>query len=258
MKAYEIAEIIEKTAPTSIAMPWDNVGFLVGDKSKEITKIMLTLDVTQKVVNQAADLGCDMIISHHPMFFKGIKAIDFSTTEGSIIKTLIKNDITVYACHTNMDCAPGGINDHLAKLFGLKNISSLEDTGDEKNPGIGRIGVLEEACPVSQFCSRTKEILNTPFVRVSYGSKESIKTVAVASGSCAEYIPVAVKKNADVIITADMKYHDSLDAADLGITVIDAGHYPTEIIVTDILKNMLSDCDVEIVCAKTEDVYKII
>jgi len=258
LKAYEIASAIEKFAPINIAMPWDNVGFLIGDKNKEITKVLLTLDVTLEVAQQAVVSGCDMIISHHPMFFKGIKTIDYSTTEGKLVKKLIVNDITVYVCHTNMDCASGGINDRLAELFELKNITVLDDSSGDSDIGIGRIGNLSNPCSVSELCKKIKNVLKTPFVRVSYGTSEIVKTLAVVSGSGSEYISQAVRKKADAIITGDMKYHDSLDASDLGITVIDAGHYPTEIVIMDILSEALSECGVEIICAKSEDVYKVI
>ncbi|MBP3360905.1 MAG: Nif3-like dinuclear metal center hexameric protein [Clostridia bacterium] len=257
MKAYEVAEIIEKTAPRKLAMKWDNVGFMIGDPNREVKRILTALDVTSQTAEQAVSMGCDMILSHHPMFFDGIKAIDFSTPEGDTVRRLVSENIAVYACHTNMDCAAGGINDYLADLFELSEVSVLEENPDFPGTGIGRLGTLPESMDIKTLCSIVKSRLNTPFVRVISGTQKSIKRVAVASGSCAEYIPLALKKGADAIVTADMKYHDSLTASEYDIYVIDAGHYPTEFVVTDIFEKLLRDTGIELCRSNADDVFKL-
>lgn len=257
MKAYEVAEIIEKTAPRQLAMKWDNVGFMIGDQNREVKRILTALDVTPKTAEQAVSLRCDMILSHHPMFFEGLKRIDFSTSEGNMVRRLVSENIAVYACHTNMDCAAGGINDYLADLFELSEVSVLEENSDFPGTGIGRIGTLPETMDINALCGIVKSRLNTPFVRVISGTEKSIKRIAVASGSCAEYIPLALKRGADAIITADMKYHDSLTASEYDIYVIDAGHYPTEIVITDIFEKLLKDTGLELYRSDSEDVFKL-
>ena len=231
MKAYKIAEIIEKYAPQSLAYPWDNVGILCGSGEKEVKKALLTLDTNEYTVNEAVTSGCDMIISHHPIFLNGIKRIDLSSSEGRMIKTLIENGITVFASHTNMDTAERGINSALAELFLLRDVKIIEENGE--NTGLGRYGRLD--LPV-------KEII----------------TVGVASGSCADIIPAALRKGCDVIITADMKYHNTIENVESGIAVIDAGHYPTETIVMDIFENLLKDTGIEMVKSKNKDIFQFI
>lgn len=256
MKAYKIAEIIEKYAPQSLAYPWDNVGILCGSGEKEVKKVLLTLDTNEYTVNEAVTSGCDMIISHHPIFLNGIKRIDFSSSEGRMIKTLIENGITVFAAHTNMDTAERGINSALAELFLLRDVKILEENGE--NTGLGRYGRLDFPVTLKEFSKTVKEKLKTPFVRVSGDLKKEIITVGVASGSCADIIPAALRKGCDVIITADMKYHNTIENVESGIAVIDAGHYPTETIVMDIFENLLKDTGIEMVKSKNKDIFQFI
>lgn len=256
MKAYEIAKIIESAAPKSLAYEWDNVGILCGDGEKEIKKILLTLDVNEFTVNEAIENKCDMIISHHPILMDGIKRIDFSTSLGRMLKNLIQNEIVVFAAHTNMDTAENGINKVLADIFELNNIKILEENGE--NTGLGRYGSLKSTVTLKEFCEITKSKLNTPHIRVSGDLEKKIKTVAVASGSCSDIIPTALRKGCDVIITADMKYHNAMDSAESGIAVIDAGHYPTEIIVMDIFEELIKNTGIEIVKSKNKDVFVFI
>lgn len=256
MKVSDIINIINTAAPEKYAMKWDNSGFLIGDRDAEVRKVLLALDVTEATAKQAERDGCDMIVSHHPMFFGGIKAIDYSTPVGRTVKTLIKNDIAVYACHTNMDAAENGINSYLAGAYGLSDVTVLEPNPDYPEVGIGRVGTLEREYTVEELCEMTKKLLGTPQVRLVKGGKDSVRRIAVASGSCAEFIPSAMAQGAEVIITADMKYHDSLDAFEAGMNVIDAGHYPTEYVITGILEKLLKD--VETVRSENRDVFRYI
>ena len=253
MKAYEIASIIEKEAPLSLAYSWDNVGILCGDSEKEIKKALLTLDVNEFTVNEAIQNNCGMIISHHPILLGGIKRIDFSTSDGRMLKNLIKNEIVVFSAHTNMDTAKNGINTVLADIFELTDAKILEENGEET--GLGRYGNLQKSVSLDEFCETVKTKLNTPHVRVCGDLKAKIKTVAVASGSCSDIIPLAKEKGCDVIITADMKYHNAMDSVFSGISVIDAGHYPTEIIVMDIFEKLLKNTEIETVKSQNKDIF---
>lgn len=256
MKAYEIAQIIEKEAPASLAYSWDNVGILCGDGNKEVKKALLTLDVNEFTVNEAVKNKCDMIISHHPVFLGGIKKIDFSASEGRMIKNLITNNITIFAAHTNMDTAKNGINKVLADIFELTDVKIIEENGEET--GLGRYGSLKNPISLELFSKTVKEKLNTPCVRVSGDLNKEVKTVAVASGSCSDIIPTALEKGCDVIITADMKYHSAMDSVFSGIAVIDAGHYPTEIIVMDIFEKLLENTDIKIIKSENKDIFSYI
>lgn len=143
MKANKIIEIIEKVCPERLAYSWDNVGLLCGDGEKEVKKIFVTLDTNINTVKEAIEKGTDMIVSHHPILLGGIKRIDYTTTTGQMIKILIENNITLFAAHTNMDTAKGGINDRLAQMFSLTDIEILDQHTDDETAGLGRIGKLK-------------------------------------------------------------------------------------------------------------------
>ena len=157
-----------------------------------------------------------------------------------------------------MDTAKGGINDKLAGMFELTDVKILDQHTDDSSAGLGRYGRLEKTIKLGDFTEHCKKILGTPFLRVSGDFEKDINTVAVASGSCSEIIPLAFEKGADVIITGDMKYHNMIDMTELGICVIDAGHYPTEICVMDIFEDILKDTDIEIIKSENKDIFKLV
>ena len=175
-----------------------------------------------------------------------------------MLKLLIENNIPLFAAHTNMDTAKGGINDKLAEMFELTDVKILDQHTDDSSAGLGRYGRLEKTIKLGDFAEHCKKILGTPFLRVSGDFENDINTVAVASGSCSEIIPLAFEKGVDVIITGDMKYHNMIDMTELGICVIDAGHYPTEICVMDIFEDILKDTDIEIIKSENKDIFKLV
>ena len=254
MKLKDIIETIEKNYPLCLAYDWDNSGLFFGDIEKDIQKVLVTLDITPEIIDQAVDNGADMVLAHHPITMGGIKTLADGTMLSDMIINAVKNDICIYSAHTNMDTAKDGINQKLAELFELKDIIILENDKPFDDCGLGRVGNLESEMTLSDFCELVKEKLNTPFVRVC-GDERKIKRVAVASGSCSEYVPTAIKKGADVIITADMKYHHCIEFVYDGIVIIDAGHFPTENIVKDMFKEILTD--VEVIFADNKDVFKV-
>lgn len=250
MKLYEIIDIIETSFPREGAYEWDNVGLLAGDKNSEIKKVLLTLDITEGTVDEAIRNGCDLILSHHPILFSGIKQITTDTNEGRILLSALKNGINIYAAHTNCDVAPSGINSYLAEILELTDPKPLEENG------LGRIGTIHE-CSLYDLCQKIKIALNLDFVRVCGDKYKTIKTIAIGSGSCSDSIPSAILHGADVMITGDTKYHNMLDYSNK-IAIIDAGHYGTEIVVTDIFAELLKNCPVEFVITSAVDVYKLI
>lgn len=248
----DIMAKLEAEFPKDAAMEWDNVGLLAGDKNREIKKVLLALDITYDIVCQAVEAGADLILSHHPIMFSPVKRITTDTELGKILLTAAENRICIYSAHTNCDVAKSGINARLAEVFGLINPVPLEENG------LGRIGNLAEEMSFLDFSKRTCEKLKTPHMRVCGDDDRKIKRVAIGSGACADSIPEAVKKGADVMVTADMKYHEMLDAKALGICVVDAGHYPTEIIVTDIFEDVLKDSGLTLIKAESADVFRFI
>ncbi len=210
-----IYDYINSVAPFNTQEEWDNAGFLIGDFRKEVKKAVLCLDATKNTARFAADIHADLILSHHPVIFKGIK----SAVKGSAVYTCIENDIAVISAHTNFDIAQCGINHNLAKRLHLNNISSLENS-------FIAVGELDCEMSMDDFAQYVSDTLNVSGLRYT-DSEKTIKRVAVGGGACEEYADVALK-NADCFITGDMKYHDMLECAENGYAVISAGHYETE------------------------------
>ncbi len=252
MKLKKIIEILENEFPKEQAFEWDNVGLLVGDEDAEITKILVTLDITPDVTEEAERQGAELILSHHPIMFSPVHKVTDETTDGEILKKAIKNDINIYAAHTNCDVAKNGINGYLCDLFSLSDVRYLSENAPV------RIGALKEEKSADDFIKEVKEKLNTPFVRICGDTKKIIKKIAVGSGACADYINEAVMQEADLMVTADVKYHEMLDAQEKGIIIVDAGHYPTEICVIDIFCNLLGKSGLDIIKSGHKDVIKYI
>lgn len=253
MKAQQIINKIESFAPPSLACEWDNPGLLVGSKDREVKRVLLALDINKKTVSEAISNGCQMIVSHHPLFLSGVRKIDFDTPEGALIKLLIENNITAFSAHTNMDAANGGINDTLANMFSLSDVGILEPTSG--GLGIGRYGNLPKEMLASEFSQIVCKKLNTPYVRIN--NDQMIKRLAICSGGGGDYVKFAKEHNCDCLLTGDVKYHHALDADDHGITVIDAGHFPTEKLVCNIFYDILKDEDLELIISEDTDIFKI-
>lgn len=255
VKVKDIAEIINNFAPQELAYPWDNPGLIIGDRQRQVKKVYVTLDVFKFNVDEAISVGADMIVSHHPILFKGIKKIDTATQEGYVVRKLIENDIALYAAHTNLDCTVGGINDVLADKLGITECEIIEKNAQFDGCGLGRIGNLRESVSLGEFAKSVKNVLGTPFVRVCGDLNKKIARVAVGGGACDDLIPTAAMMGADVMVTADMKYHIASESMDSGIAVIDAGHFPTEAFATEIFARLLADVDVEIYTSTEADVF---
>lgn len=256
MICKDIIKIIEKAAPLELSYTWDNSGFLCGDINKEVNRVYITLDVNMYTVDEAVKSNADMIISHHPIMFGGIKKIDYTTPQGYVIRKLIENNISLYASHTPMDCAADGINSVLADKAGIINKKILEPNDKFSGCGLGRYGDLAEPVTLSEYAEMIKSSLDVPFVRICGNPDTVIKSAAVGGGACDDLIPAALEKGADVILTSDMKYHISMDATESGICVIDAGHYGTERFVVDIFTDLLKDCGIELIRSTERDVFE--
>jgi dinuclear metal center YbgI/SA1388 family protein len=339
----DIFNLMENWAPKTFAYDWDNVGLQVGSYNKPVKKVMITLDVLEAVVDEAIEKGVDLIIAHHPLLFKPLKQLNVDHWRGRIIQKLIQHDISVYAAHTNLDIAEGGVNDLLADLLELENTEILINEHQERlykiavftptthvelvmdaiskvgaghigdyshctfqtngtgtfmpqegtNPfigkqnqlekvnetkietivpesilnrvinamisahpyeevaydiyplqnagneyGLGRIGSLPTSLTLQAFAEKVKKAYNMRHVRVTGNLTQKVKRVAVLGGSGEKYIYSAVKKNADVYVTGDMTFHMAQEALEMGLNVIDAGHY-IEQVMKDGTKNYL-------------------
>lgn len=343
----EITQFLDSIAPPGLAEDYDNVGLMVGDPSQQIKRIMVCMDVTQAVASEAAKKKVDLIVSHHPLIFKALKKISTHDVKGKIIYELIKNNISVYAAHTNLDIAREGVNDCLAERLGLVALENLKDYRQEKlyklvvfvppesidgvrdalteagagwignyssctfmtpgtgtfkpldgtNPyigsvgklekveeirletvvphdrlqsvvqamldahpyeevaydiysldlersalGLGRVGMLERTVTLEEFARSVKERLGAGSVRViSHDTCKPIKRVGVFCGSFDGGLTALKAKHVDVLVTGDVKYHTAVDALEMGLSLIDAGHFPTEKVIIDSLIKRLSE-----------------
>lgn len=242
VKAQTIITMMERLAPKKLAEEWDNVGLQLGSFQNEVNRVVVALDLTDEVIDEAIALGAEMIVTHHPFFFRAIKKIDYDTPEGRRIKKMIANDLTLYSAHTNLDIAEGGVNDVLAVKVGLEEISVLQETGIDKDGneyGLGRIGYLPEPLPCAAFAEQVKDSLGLSSVRLVGRRDKTIEKVALCGGCGTSLISRAAFLGADLLLTGDVKYHEALGALDLGLNIIDAGHDMTEQLIVPVLVDYL-------------------
>lgn len=363
-KVKDVMRLLEKEFPLYLAQEWDNVGLQLGDRNQEVRKLCVALDLTHEVLDQAIQEETDLIITHHPLFFRGINHIDYAQPRGRLIQRLIQAGISVYSAHTNLDAGENGLNQYLAERLGLDKIALLDQDqaeayqklvvyvpagheeevraaicgagggfigeysdcsfrvlgtgtflpGQATNPFIGQQGVLEQVeeyrletiipardaasiiqrmqaahpyeevaydlfplanqhqhfslgrtgsiqpMKLAAFASHVKQRLNIPYVRVVGDLEQEVSRVAVVSGAGASFIRQARSKRCDVLVTGDLKYHEAMTARELGLAVIDAGHYGTEHIVVDLLKKQLENkgLEIELISALQQDCLQIV
>lgn len=222
MNGNKIKSILEELFPLSIAESWDNVGLQVGTLDKDITSIVVSLDLTKEVIQEAIDKNSNLIICHHPMIFKAIKTINTSTYLGQMIETLIQNNISLYIMHTNYDHSDYGMNVQLGTLLGLNNIEMLDPIDEQYG-----LGVIGEVNPikVNDFISNIKNNFNLEAVKYVGDEEDTIRKIAIIGGSGASYIFKNLHKGFDLFITGDVSYHYALDAKNSNVNILDVGHY---------------------------------
>lgn len=230
-----IAEIMNRIAPKKFAEEWDNPGLLVGSPAARVEKIFVCLDVTDKTVRDAADFGADLIVAHHPIIFHAVKNFRTDLPLGRKLETLIKNNISVFAAHTNLDSAPGGVNDVLAEKIGLVDVKMF---GDEEI-SLGRIGRLPEKMSAKDFAEHVKKNLSAESVRLINAGDFEIEKVGICGGAGGDIIQKAKFFGAQAFVTGDVKYHEAQNAVETKIHVVDAGHFATEFPIVHALKNFL-------------------
>ena len=220
-------------APRSLKLDFDNVGHLVGRAERDVHKILVALDITDAVIEEAISLGAELIVSHHPLFFS-LKSVTDSTPEGQKILKLAEHGVAAICMHTNLDAAAGGVNDALAQTLGLTNIGQFDPISE-----IGRVGELAEPLSMPRFLSLVKERLASNGLRYHDAGRE-VRRVAVCGGSGGGELELAVDAGCDTYVTADIKYDQFLRAAELGLNLIDADHFCTENVVVPVLRDYLS------------------
>lgn len=252
MKGKEIIRILEEQYPLSYAESWDNPGFLVGDLEWEVEKIFLALDVTDETLEAAVKAGADMMLTHHPLIFSGIKSVRADNLIGNRIIRAIQNRISCYAMHTNFDVL--GMADLSADLLDLTHRQVLEVTYQEdgKQEGIGRVGNLERPMHLSDLGAFVKARFGLPFVKLYGDLGKKVERVAVCTGSGKSLMKDVLRSGAQVYVTGDMDYHSAIDAVAQGIGIVDAGHYGTEYIFMAYMEERLKCWLPQIEVAKME------
>lgn len=242
-KVSKIIKKIEKFAPLETQQNWDNSGWQINLNNKETHKILLALDVTQNTVKEAIKNECDLILSHHPVFFSPIKVIN-----KPFVIDAIKNNIQIYSAHTNLDIAPGGVSEYLAQKCGFKDL----DTAFEF---IKYLKFSEEK-DFSELIDNLKNIFNIPNIRVVNSKRKTYHSIAFCSGSGAEFIHDLENIGIDVFITGDLKHHQALNSEKM--TIIDLGHFQSEKFVVEIFENILKGEDVELIRASEKPAWELI
>ena len=222
-----IEQALFRLAPKELALNWDNVGHLEGDPAQEVQRVLVALDVTEDVVSEAEKLGCQLIVSHHPLMNvrwheKEMQTLRPDRYLGHLLRRLVKADISVISMHTNLDIAPGGVNDALAEALRIEDPGPLP--GDEDR--LCRVGRLQNAVKLSDFAAAVCKALRANGVRFS--GNRPVQYVAIGGGACGDYINTVIAAGCDTFVTSDLTYHQFLDAVPKGINLIDAGHFPTE------------------------------
>lgn len=225
----DILSYMNTLAPQHMKMDWDNVGLLCGDAAQEVTRVLVALDPFENVCREAINTGAQLIITHHPLIFYPIKALTEEPGTNRCVRLLCRHGISAINAHTNLDRAPGGVNDVLARVLGLANVSVIDPVGtdDQGNSwGLLHQGQVPEQ-GLDDFLSTVKERLGCDHIRYVPGGKP-VHKVCVGGGGCAGAVRDVVKAGCDTFVTGDGKYNDFWDAVDLGLNLIDAGHFYTE------------------------------
>ena len=249
MTAGEIAAKIQEIAPEALQESWDNSGFQAGSPQQPVTKVLTCLDLDLAVLKEAKKLGCEMIVTHHPLLFSGIKKLTDEDMTGRLLRQLVKDDIAVYSCHTPFDKTKGGINDVLAGVLGLSGVRNLAGEKIEspakmaanmKEADIGRSGEFRQPVSIAQLVERLSMglCIRPESIRIAAAGthgedteellEQKFHKAGLCTGAGADLLPMAKDLGCDVFVTGDVKYHEAQEAQSCGICLIDAGHYGTE------------------------------
>ncbi len=221
-----LIDFLETQFPPEIAEDWDKIGIHFGGRKQEVKKIMTALDARPATVREAIEKGIDTLVVHHPPLFNPIKRFDLDDHPVEMYADIIKNDLNIYAIHTNVDRAKGGMNDWLAEALQLKDIKPFRDSEDSKEVSLARIGKLEQPLNQTELIKHVKESFELEHVLfVEEEEKETYQSVMIVGGAGSGFLSQALESQSDVYITGDVTFHDAQEYFEQGITLIDAGHY---------------------------------
>jgi dinuclear metal center YbgI/SA1388 family protein len=228
-KVIDILNNLELKAPFQLAESWDNVGLLIGNPEQPVTGVIAGLDPTNELVDEAISSGCNTIITHHPVIFKPLTAINTGTPEGKLLQKALSHNIAIIGCHTNFDSAEEGVSDVLGQRLGLNSLTPLiTPSGAPTGTGLGRIGSYEAGLTAAAFTKRLLAALELEGVQMTGPIPEIVTTVAVCGGSGSDFAKTAFQQGADVYISAEIKHSTAIWARENEFCIIDGTHYATE------------------------------
>ena len=251
MKAKQVFDALEQYAPLPLQDSYDNAGLQIGlTEEQEVTGALLCLDVTEAIIDEAERMGCNLVVAHHPLLFRGLKSITGqSYVERCVIKAIQKG-IGIYAAHTNLDNAEGGVNYRIAEKIGLKNLAFLEAKATTTSAGAGVIGELEAEEDERDFMERVKGLFGIQCIRHNALSGRKIRRVALCGGAGGFLLSQAIAQGADAFLTGEMRYHDYF-GHEGELLIAEMGHYESEQYTMDIFAEVLSQRFPELKIVKT-------
>lgn len=260
IKVKDIAKAIEDFAPKNLQEHYDNSGLQLGDPEMGVSGVLLCLDVTEEILKEAIRRQCNMIVSHHPLLFSGLKQITGETPTQRIVMEALLGNIAIYSAHTNLDSAREGVSYEIAHSLGITNIHPLRPADDNSSTGLGIIGDIPPT-PKLEFLRKVKDTLKIEHLRYSAQSPQLvIRKVALCGGSGASMIEDAIAAGADTLLTGDLKYHDYTSFG-YAILLADIGHYESELctkrLFSRILRESFPDCVIYFAEAESNPVSSI-
>ena len=251
MKAKLLLDALEQYAPLPLQDGFDNAGLQIGlTEEQEVTGALLCLDVTEAVIDEAIREGCNLVVAHHPLLFHGLKSITGKSYVERCVMKAIQNDIVIYAAHTNLDNAQGGVNHRIANRIGLVNVEFLEKKDGTENAGSGVIGELQTEEDEKEFLVRLKSLFSIECIRHNTLCNRKIRRVALCGGAGGFLLSKAIAKGADVFLTGEMRYHDYF-GHEKDLLIAEMGHYESEQYTTDIFAEILGNKFPELKIVKT-------
>lgn len=258
LKVKDIIGNLEKKYPKVNAENWDNVGLIVGKLNQEVKKVQLSLDTTDKAIENAIKNGAELIITHHPMIFKPVKTITTMDSLGRKIIKLIENNKSLYAMHTNLDSSKDGLNDYILNLLEIENSKIIDVNEFDNEVGIGRLYTLSKEMNIDEYATFVKNSLKIKNIRIISENREKIvRKVALINGSGMSYWRKVKSLGADLFITGDIGYHDALDAKEAGINVFDIGHFESENCFVELLRKDIEGMGIEVITFNDGPVFEI-
>ncbi len=233
-KVKDIFDFLCEKAPLDTQLDFDNAGFLCGNLDSDVTRAAVALDITDAVIEEAAAMGAELIVSHHPVCFHPMKSVTTSDPTGRKFAAMLGNGISAICMHTNLDAAPGGVNDALCAALGAENLGLLAPEHDT----MSRLCRFAEPMEYGKFLEHVKTALGANGLRCA-GPEKRVQLFGVCGGAGADFIPDAAARGCDAYITADAKHHQFLMADERGIALVDAGHFSTENVVVPVLAGWL-------------------